>query len=127
MVIRGGRNQHQPHKKGTHTHTRYFTFAFHSWSEHQNTAGINGRLHVEPSREVGHILATIADGERVRAGVQRDVGNRVGSISVVLDVNLCLSAAVRYDLNSQLSRAGIGTVHNELPCLANLGTLQTWA
>lgn len=72
----------------------YFTFALHSWSEHTDSTGVDRRLHIEPSREVGHILATVADGESVRAGVERDVGDGVGPVSVVLDVNLGLRAAV---------------------------------
>lgn len=104
-----------------------FTFALHSWSEHTDSAGVDCRLHVEPSREVGHILATVADGESVRAGVERDVGDGVGPVSIILDVNLSLSAAVWDDLNGQLSRAGVGTVHDKLPCLPDLGALQAWA
>lgn len=89
--------------------------------------GVYCRLHVEPSREVGHILATVADGESVRARVERDVCDGVSPVSVVLDVNLGLSAAVRDDLYGQVSWASVGTVHNELPFLPDLGTLQTGA
>lgn len=105
----------------------YRTFALHSWSEHTDSAGVDGRLHVEPSGEVWHILATVADGECVRARVERDVGDGVGSVSVVLDVDLSLGAAVRDDLDGQLGRAGVGTVHDELPFLPDLGALQAWA
>lgn len=92
-----------------------------------DSTGVDCRLHSEPCGEVGHILATVADRKRVRARVERDVGDGVGPISVVLDMNLCLSAAVRDDLDGQLSRASVGTVYNKLPRLPNLGTLQAWA
>lgn len=72
----------------------FFTFALYSWSKHMNSTGINCRFHVEPGWEVGHILATVADGEGVGAGIQRDVGDGVGPITVVLDVNFGLRAAV---------------------------------
>lgn len=105
----------------------HLTFALYSWSEHTDSTGIDCRLNIETSREVGHILATVADSESVWAGVERDVGDGVGPISVVLDVNLSLGAAVWDDLDGQFSGASVGTVHNELPCLPDLGTLQTWA
>lgn len=70
------------------------TFAVHSCSEHTDSTGIYCRLHVEHSREVRHILTTIADSESVRARVEWDVCDGVGPVSVVLDVNLCLSATV---------------------------------
>lgn len=101
------------------------TFALHSWSKHVNSAGVDRRLHIEPGREVGHILATVADGEGVGAGVQRDVGDGVGAITVVLDVDLSLGAAVRDDLDGQVRWAGVGAVHDELALLADLGPLQT--
>lgn len=104
-----------------------FTFALHSWSEHTDSTGIHCRLHVEPGGEVGHILATVADGESVWPRVQRDVCDCVCPVSIVLYVNLGLSAAVRDDLNGQISWASIGTVHNEFPFFPDLGTLQAWA
>lgn len=90
-----------------------------------NSAGVDRRLHGEPGGEVGHILATVADGERVGAGIQRDVGDGVGAVAVVLDVNLSLGAAVRDDLDGQVRWAGVGAVHDELSLLPDLGPLQT--
>lgn len=115
------------HKSTSEVCSRFFTFALHSWSEHTDSTGIHCRLHVEPSREVRHILATVADGERVWARVERDVCDCVCPISIVLYVNLGLSAAVWDDLNGQISWASIGTVHNEFPFLPDLGALQAWA
>lgn len=105
----------------------YSTFSLHSRSKHTDSTGIHCWLHIEPCREVWHILAPVPDGESVRARIQRDVRDGVGPISVVLDVNLGLSAAVRDDLNGQVGRASIGTVHEEFPFLPDLGALQTWA
>lgn len=104
----------------------FCTFALHSWPKDTNSTGVNCGLHVEPGREVGHILATIADGECVRARVQRDVGDGVGPISVVLDMDLSLGATVRDDLDGQFCRTSICTVHDELSCFPDLGSLQTW-
>lgn len=92
-----------------------------------NSTGIHCRLHIKPSRKVGHILAAVADGESVRARVERDVCDGVGPITIILDVNLSLSTAVWDDLNGQVSWASIGTVHDELPFFPYLSTLQTWA
>lgn len=103
----------------------YLTFALHSWSKHVNSAGIDRRLHIEPGGEVGHILAPVADGEGVGAGIQGDVCDGVGPVTVVLDVNLGLGAAVRDDLDGQVRWAGVGAVHDELTLLPDLGPLKT--
>lgn len=108
-------------------HKLCVTFALHAWSKHADAAGINCRLHSQPSGEVWHILAAVAYGERVRPGVEGDVGDGVGPVSVVLDVNLSLGAAVRDDLDGQLGGTGVGAVHDELPGLPDLGALQPWA
>lgn len=90
-----------------------------------DSTGVDRRLHGEPGGEVWHILATVADGECVGAGIQRDVGDGVGAVAVVLDVNLSLGAAVRDDLDGQVRWAGIGAVYDELSLLPDLGPLQT--
>jgi len=103
------------------------TFALNSRPEHADSAGVDGRLHVEASGEVGHILAPVADGECVGAGVQGGVGDGVGPVAVVLNVDLRFGAAVRDDLDGQLGGPRIGAVHDKLPRLPDLGALQAGA
>ena len=106
---------------------RTLTFALHSRSEHADSTGVDGRLHCEAGGEVGYILPPVADGEGVGAGVQGDVGDGVGSVSIILDVDLCLCPAVTDDLYGQLSWTCVGTVHHKLPIISHLGTLQPLA
>lgn len=106
---------------------QYCTFAFNSRSKHFHTTGLYSWLNIESCREVWHILATIADCQSVGARVQRDVGDGVSSISIILDMDLCLGAIIRDDLYGQLSRASIGAVNYKLASLTNFGSFQTWS
>lgn len=107
--------------------TSFVTFALHSRAKHTDSTGIDRRLHGELGREVWYILATVTNGERVGARVKRDVSDCVGPVSIVLDVDLGFRPAFRDDLNGQLGWTSVCTVHNELPLLPDLGTLQAWA
>lgn len=101
------------------------TFAFDARAKDLDATGLHSRLHVELGGEVWHILATVADGDGVGTGIQGDVGDCVGAVAIVLDVNLGLCAVVRDDLDGQLSGTSVGAVHHELARLTHLGSLQT--
>lgn len=101
------------------------TSGFNSWSIDFDSAGVYSWIHLQSGGELWHSVSSIFDGDGVHAVELGDVGDGVGPVTVVLDVNFSFGSGVRDDLDGELGFAGLGTVHQEGPGLIDFASLQT--
>ena len=87
-------------------------------------AGVDSRVHLQSGGELWHRVSSILDGDGVHAVEARDVGDGVGPVAVVLDVDFSLGSGVGADLDGELRLSGFGAVHREGSVLVDLPSLQ---
>lgn len=101
------------------------TSGFHSWSVDLHPAGVDSRVHLQSGGELWHGVSSVLDGDGVHAVKPRDVGDGVGPVAVVLDVDFSFGSRVGADLDGELRLSGFRAVHCEGSILVDFPSLQT--
>lgn len=103
------------------------TSGLHSWTIDLYSTGIKSRIHLHPCRELRHCMSSVFDSDGVHSVERRDVGDRISSIAVILDMNLCLCSWIWNNLDGQLRLPCFRAVHRERRCFIDLSSLQPWS
>ncbi len=103
------------------------TSGFHSWTEDLDSTCIESRIYLHPCRELWHCMSSIFNRDGVHSVEGRDVGDRICSIAVILDMNLSLWSWIWNNLDGQLCLACFRAVHCEWRRFVDLSSLQPWS